>query len=157
MKMGYALYDPSEDEVKRTFAELEHFHDRITNLQYFPSEKEAEFITKYLPIQIDGDASEKIDVPNYKDLPRVSTNKLRNGFCLVMAEGLCQKFAKFWSKFSKWYTEMGMEHWKFLENYVSLQKEVRAKGAAKTDGSAKITPDYNFIKDLVAGRPVLGY
>ncbi len=157
IKCGYAAYDPTEEEIKRTFSELEHFHDRITNLQYFPSEKEAEFITRHLPIQIDGDASEKIDVPNYKDLPRVSTNKLRNGFCLVMAEGLCQKFAKFWNKFSKWNVEMGMEHWKFLEEYVRLQKEIRAKGSIKKEGGAKIVPDYNFIKDLVAGRPVLGY
>jgi len=157
MKTGYAVYDPTEEEIKRTFSELEHFHDRITNLQYYPSEREAAFITRHLPIQIDGDASEKIDVPNYKDLPRVSTNKLRNGFCLVMAEGLCQKFAKFWSKFSKWYTEMGMDHWKFLDDYVALQKEIKSKGTVKKDTSAKVTPDYTYIKDLVAGRPVLGY
>jgi len=157
MKMGYALYDPSEDEVKRTFSELEHFHDRITNLQYFPSEKEAEFMTRHLPVQIDGDPSEKIDVPNYKDLPRIATNKLRNGFCLVMAEGLCQKNAKFWGKFSKWYKEFQMDHWIYLEEFVNLQKEIKAKGKAKKDGGAKIVPDYTFIKDLVAGRPVLGY
>ncbi len=157
VKCGYATYDPSDNEIKRTFAELEHFHDRITNLQYFPSEKEAEFITKYLPLQIDGDASEKLDVPNYKDLPRIYTNKLRNGFCLVMAEGLCQKLAKFWSKFSKWYKEVGMDNWVFLDDFVKLQKETRAKGAIKKEGGAKIVPDYNYIKDIVAGRPVLGY
>ena len=157
MKMGYDIYDPTEDEINRTFSELEHFHDRITNLQYFPSKREADFITKHLPIQIEGDPSEKIDVPNYKNLPRVSTNKLRNGFCLVMAEGLCQKFAKFWGKFSKWYKEMGMDHWIFLEEYVALQKEVKSKGKTKEGGKAKISPDYTYIKDLVAGRPVLGH
>jgi len=157
VKMGYAPYDPTENEVKRTFTELEHFHERITNLQYFPSEKEAEFITMKLPIQIDGDASEKLDVPNYKDLPRVSTNKLRNGFCLVMAEGLTQKFAKFWGKFSKWYKEMEMDHWIFLEEFVKLQKEIKAKGKSKKSSGDKITPDYTYLKDIVAGRPVLGY
>src|SRR3989338_4968117 len=157
IKMGYSEYDPTEDEINRTFSELEYFHDRITNLQYFPSKKEADFITKHLPIQIEGDPSEKIDVPNYKNLPRVSTNKLRNGFCLVMAEGLCQKFAKFWGKFSKWYKEMGMEHWIFLEEYVVLQKGIRSKGKTKEAGKARIVPDFNYIKDIVAGRPVLGH
>ena len=157
LKMGYDPYDPTEEEIKRTYSELEYFHERVNNLQYFPSEEEAEFITRYLPIQIDGDASEEIDVPNYKDLPRVSTNKLRNGFCLVMAEGLCQKFAKFWGKFSKWNKEMGMGHWEFLENFVKLQKLIRSKGTVKKTDSAKIVPDYNYIKDLVAGRPILGY
>jgi len=157
IKMNYAPYDPSENEIKRTFAELEHFHERITNLQYFPSEKEVSYITSHLPIQIDGDASEKIDVPNYKDLPRVSTNKLRNGFCLVMAEGLSQKFAKFWGKFSKWYKEMDMDHWIFLEEFVKLQKEIKSKSKIKKSSSEKIIPDYTYLKDIVAGRPILGY
>ena len=157
LKMGYAPYDPTSAEINRTFSELEHFHDRITNLQYFPSKKEADFLSTHLPIQIDGDPSEKIDVPNYKDLPRVSTNKLRNGFCLVVAEGLCQKFAKFWGKFSKFYKELGMDSWIFLEEYVALQKEIRAKGKSKGGATSKIVPDYHYIKDIVAGRPVLGH
>ncbi|MBS3152714.1 DNA polymerase II large subunit [Candidatus Woesearchaeota archaeon] len=155
IKMGYSTYDPTEEEINRTFAELEHFHDRITNLQYFPSKKEADFLTKSLPVQIDGDPSEKIDVPNYKNLSRIYTNKLRNGFCLVMAEGLSQKFAKFWNKFSKWNKEIGMGHWGFLEDYVVLQKQIRAKGKIK-EATTKIVPDFNYIKDLVAGRPILG-
>ena len=153
-QMGYAEYDPTPDEVSRTFSEVEFFHDRITNLQYLPSEGECDFLTQHLPIQIDGDASEKIDVLNYKDLPRVSTNKLRNGFCLVYGEGLAQKFAKFWGKFSRWYKEIGMDHWNFLEDFVKLQKKIRAKEKGSGDG-ALIKPDYNFIKDLVAGRPIL--
>ncbi len=157
VKMGYDPYDPTSHEIKRTFSELEYFHERIANLQYFPSERETEFITSHLPLQIDGDASEKIEVPNYKDLPRVSTNMLRNGFCLVNAEGLAQKFAKFWGKFSKWYKEFGMDHWIFLDDYVKLQKEIKAHGAVKKDASVKIAPDYTYIKDIVGGRPILGH
>src|SRR3989338_10934969 len=157
IKMGYSEYDPTEDEINRTFSELEYFHDRITNLQYFPSKKEAEFLTKHLPVQIDGDASEKLDVPNYKNLPRVYTNKLRNGFCLVMAEGLSQKFAKFWNKFSKFYKDFEMDHWIFLEEYVSLQKEIKSRGKLKEAKKAKLSPDFTYIKDLVAGRPILGH
>src|SRR3989344_4768281 len=157
IKMGYSTYDPTEEEINRTFAELEHFHDRITNLQYFPSKKEADFLTKSLPVQIDGDPSEKIDVPNYKNLSRIYTNKLRNGFCLVMAEGLSQKFAKFWNKFSKFYKDFEMDHWIFLEEYVSLQKEIKSRGKLKEAKKAKLSPDFTYIKDLVAGRPILGH
>ncbi len=157
VNMGYAPYDPTEQEIKRTFSELEYFHERVANLQYFPSEREAEFLTSHLPVQIDGDPSEKFEVPNYKDLPRVSTNMLRNGFCLVMAEGISQKSAKFWGKFSKWNKEYDMEHWNFLEDYVKLQKEIKAHGALKKDPNVKISPDFTFIKDLVAGRPILSH
>ncbi len=156
-EMGYVPYDPTEAEIKRSFCEVEYFHERVTNLQYFPSEDEVTFLATHLPVQIEGDASEKFEVPNYKKLPRVSTDFMRNGFCLVMAEGLSQKSKKFWGKFSKWYTEFGMDHWKFLDDYVALQKKVKSKGqkAASSDSGVKIAPDYTYIKDLVAGRPIL--
>src|SRR3989338_1918358 len=70
---GYAKYDPSEKEIKRTSTELYDFHERITNLQYLPTEKEAEFLAANLPIQIAGEPSEKLEVSNYKDLPRNDT------------------------------------------------------------------------------------
>ena len=86
--MGYAPYDPTEQEVKRTVTELYDFHERITNLQYLPSEEEIEFLSKHLPVQVDGDPSERIEVSNYKDLDRIETNRLRNGVCLVIGEAL---------------------------------------------------------------------
>lgn len=156
-RTGYASYDPTDEEIKRTITEVDYFHDRITNLQYLPSKEELEFLTKHLTLQINGDPSEKLDVPNYKDLDRIETNKLRNGFCLVMAEGLSQKLKKFWGKFSKWYKDFGMDEWKFVDDFISLQKKIRSGGGVKKEISALITPDYTYIKDIVAGRPVLGY
>ncbi len=51
-----------------------------------------------------------------------------------------------------------MDYWIFLEEFVKLQKEARDKGTVKkSEGTAKIVPDYVYLKDLVAGRPVLGY
>jgi len=48
------------------------------------SEREIEFLTSHLPVQIDGDPSEQIEVPNYKNLPRIETNKLRiNWFSII--------------------------------------------------------------------------
>ena len=72
-QMGYATYDPTEEEVRRTITELYDYHDRITNLQYLPSEKEVWFLAEHLPVQVDGDPSEKIEVSNYKDLDRIDT------------------------------------------------------------------------------------
>lgn len=152
--LGYAEYDPREEEIKRMITELDDFHEKVTNLQYMPSEKEVEFMTKHLPVQICGEATEKYEVSNYKDLERVETNVLSNGVCLVMAESLTQKAAKFWGKFSKWNKDFKMNHWSFLEKFVKLQKKIRAKDTIKKVEDVKIMPDYTFIKDLVAGRPV---
>ena len=156
-KKGYETYDPTEEEIKRYSTELYDYHERITNLQYPPSIEEIEFLARHIPVQIDGDPSEKIDVSNYKDLQRVETNKIRNGVCLTMGEGIAQKAPKLWKQISKWGHDFGMEQWDFLEKFISLQKKIKSKqqkSPEETDNQ-KIKPDYTFIKDLVAGRPVL--
>ncbi len=151
---GYAAYDPTEQEIKRTYTELEDYHNRVTNLQYFPSKEETLFLASHLPVQVSGDPTEKVEVSNYKDLPRIPTNRVRNGFCLVMAECLALKAPKLLKQIKKWGKEFGMGDWLFLEKFVEIQKKNRAK---KKEVSSKLTPDYAFIKDLVAGRPVLSH
>jgi DNA polymerase II large subunit len=111
-KMGYETYDPTENEVKRASTELYDYHERISNLQYLPSKEEIEYLAKNVPVQVDGDASDEIVVSNYKDLPRIETNCIRNGACLVLGECICQKAPKLWKQLSKWGKDFGMEHWR---------------------------------------------
>ena len=155
-KMGYGAYDPGEEEVKRIVTELYDYHEKVTNLQYLPSTQEIDFMIRNLEVQIDGDPSEKYDVSNYKDLPRMETNKIRNGVCLVTGEGLCQKAPKLWKQIGKWGKDFDLGHWGFLEEFLKLQKKIKSKEQkGSIAGEEKIKPDYTFIKDLVAGRPVL--
>ncbi|NJL43722.1 MAG: DNA polymerase II large subunit [Nitrosarchaeum sp.] len=156
--MGYATYDPDEKEIDRTFAEIEDYHEWVTNLQYFPSKEETAFMTHNCPVEISGDETEKYEISNInlKDLPRVPQNRIRGGFCLIHSSCLELKAPKLWKNLSVWGTEMGMEHWNFLEEFVALQKKMRSKGK-ESGQSTGITPDYTYIKDLVAGRPVFGY
>lgn len=158
-KFGYAAYDATEEEVKRSYVELGDYHERVTNLQYFPSEEETAFLVQHLPVQIDGDPSEKYDVSNYKDLPRRISNQISNGFCLVTAECLALKAPKLWKQLSKWGKEMELDQWNFLGDFVVLQKEIKSRGA-KVDTTVKkeaVSPDTTYIKDIVAGRPVFTY
>ena len=156
-KNGYSEYDPTDEEVKRMTTELYDYHEKVTNLQYLPSEEELEFMVRSLAVQIDGDPSEKYDVSNYKDLGRIETNKIRNGPCLVLGEGLCQKAPKVWKQLDKWGKDFDLGHWNFLEEFLAIQKKIKSKGASKVESKdqLKIKPDFTFIKDLVAGRPVL--
>ncbi|MBI2650435.1 DNA polymerase II large subunit [Candidatus Woesearchaeota archaeon] len=150
--MGYDAYDPSEKEIRRMVTELYDYHERITNLQYLPSEKEIRFLVSNMPVQIDGDASEEIEVSNYKDIDRIETNRIRSGPCLVVGECISQKAAKIWPQLKKWSHEFGLGHWSFLQEFVQLQKETKAKEKSARKG---IVPIYTYIQDLVAGRPVL--
>lgn len=155
--MGYDVYDPDEKEVRRCPAELEDYHQFIANLQYFPSKEESMFLMQKIPIEIAGDASEKREVSNVnlKDLPRIETNNLRSGYCLIHSSCIPLKAPKLWKRLEKWGSEMGMDDWNFLSDYLTLQKKVKAKG--KKEEGKGVPPDYTYIKDLVAGRPVLSH
>ncbi|MEM4181846.1 MAG: DNA polymerase II large subunit [Candidatus Pacearchaeota archaeon] len=146
---GYEKYDPSQEEIKRVFTEIVDYHERITNLQYFPTEEEILFLAENVPLQICGDPTEELEVSNFKDLPRIDTNRIRGGICLVLAEGLAQKAAKI-LRMVKGLREKGfkLSDWDFLEKYVEIHKK-------REKGSKDITPTY--IKDLVAGRPIFGH
>ncbi len=119
--LGYDVYDPSEKEVRRTVTELYDYHEKITNLQYLPSEQEIRFLVSNLPVQIDGDPSEDAEVSNYKDLDRIETNRIRSGPCLVLGECVAQKAVKVWSQLRKWDVEFGLDHWNFLQEFMHLQ------------------------------------
>lgn len=147
---GYAKYDPTEKEVKRFVTEIFDYHERVTNLQYCPTEEEAMFIAKNMPFQICGDPTESREVSNFKNLPRVETDFIRGGFCLVAAEGLAQKAPKGLRLFKKVLKNgFDIKDWDWLDSYVELH-EKRTVGKAGSD-----SPTY--IKDLVAGRPVFGH
>jgi DNA polymerase II large subunit len=160
-KMGYAEYDADEKEVKRYYTEVMDYHERITNLQYVPSRPELEFLCQRLPIEIGGDPTESIEVSNFKNLPRVSGNAIRGGMCLIMSSCIPLKAKKLWKALSKWGHDMDMEQWDILDEFIHIQKEMKAKGGGDAkeseDDNQKIKPDYTYIADLVAGRPVFGH
>lgn len=157
--LGYGVYDPTEDEIKRMVTELYDYHEKVTNLQYLPSEEEIKMMVSNLPVQIEGDPSERYAVSNYKGLTRVGTDIIRNGPCLVLGEGLCQKAAKLHKQLAKWGKSFGLAHWGFLEQFLHLQKKIKATlGVTPVLGdSLQIKPDFTYIKDIVAGRPVLAH
>jgi len=150
---GYAKYDPTEEEIKRVWSELSDFHDRITNLQYMPTEEEALFLARNMPIQVAGDPSEKLEVSNHKNLDRVDTNFLRSGFCLIMGEGLAQKAAKGF-RLLNGVKEKGIKTSGFdwIKDYIKLH-DTRSKDVSGADEDTRPT----YIRDLVAGRPIYGH
>lgn len=169
-KLGYAVYDPDEKEINRCNTEVVDYHERVTNLQYFPSKEESDFMVLNCPIEISGEPTEKFEVSNYKDLPRVPTNKIRSGFCLLHSSCLPLKAQKLWKKIDQWGKEMDMEHWSFLKEFIDIKNRVHAshpgseKKENKKDNENKdiyekngIIPNNTFVSDLVAGRPVFGY
>ena len=149
---GYAKYDPSDEEVRRYVTENTDYHDRISNLQYFPLEEEMAFIAKNLPIQIAGEPTATLEVSNYKNLDRVETNFVRGGMCLIFSEGLAQKA-------QKGFRLLGMAKkngikstgFDWITEYLELHDKLTS-GKNKGNGGGAV-----YLKDLVAGRPIFGH
>ncbi|MGB9748332.1 MAG: DNA polymerase II large subunit [Candidatus Woesearchaeota archaeon] len=152
---GFEAYDPTEKEINRFATELFDYDERVTNLQYRPTKEEILFLAANIPVEIDGDPTEKLEVSNYKDLERVSTNRIRGGFCLVVSM-IALKAPKLWKELKVWGKDFNID-WSFLEEFLKIQKLKKAATEDKELLNAKISPDYTFITDLVGGRPVLSF
>tara|TARA_Y100000034_G_scaffold28800_2_gene34647 strand:- start:846 stop:4367 length:3522 start_codon:yes stop_codon:yes gene_type:complete len=148
---GFAKYDPDENEIKRYVTENIDYHERVTNLQYFPTEEEMDFLARNIPIQIAGDPTDKREVSNYKDLPRVETNFIRGGMCLCFSEGLAQKAQKGYRLYQSCKDRgFKMTGFDWIPEYLEIHKK-------RESGSKESGTEATYIKDLVAGRPVYGH
>ncbi|MEK6963173.1 MAG: DNA polymerase II large subunit [Nanoarchaeota archaeon] len=154
---GFATYDPTEKEIQRCPGELENYHEYVANLQYFPSPEESTFLVKHFPLEITGEPLENREISNanFKDIPRIKTNFVRGGYCLVIGECFGLNSPKVWGKMKSWAKEFGMDHWSFLDEFAEMQKKLQAKGGATEQ--VKLSPNYSYLKDIVAGRPVFGF
>ncbi len=143
-ELGIGVYEATMQEVERWKEEIQLYR-QAQHLQYTPTEKEIEIILNNCPICIDGDGTEKVEISGYRDLPRIETNRVRGGPCLVIAEGLCQKGAKI----QKHVRNLKIDGWEFIDKIVKKKEDT---GPIKS-----IDPSYKFIKDVVGGRPVYGH
>ena len=129
-----------------TWNEVERYKEEVSKysrgLQYRPSNPQLEVIAKNCPVYIDGEGVGD-EVSGQRDLPRVPTNKVREGMLLVMCEGLVLKAPKI----LKYTDTLGFKEWEWLRDFV----------AGSTDENEKITelkPIGKFLADMVAGRPI---
>lgn len=145
-ELGIGRYLPTHGEVQR-FKEEIPLYKQCQHLQYTPTNDEIELIAKNCPICIDGEGTEEVEISGYRDLPRIETNRVRGGACLVIAEGLCQKAPKI----QKHVKRLGIDGWNFVSEYLAMKK------SDDSSAEARIAPDYKYLKDIVAGRPVLAH
>ncbi len=135
-QMGFAAYQPREDEVGRYVLEVS-VYERIAGLQYKPSDDEIREIVTSCPICIDGDPTEEREVGGYMGLQRVATDRVRGGMVLVLTEGVAMKAPKI----KRHVDRLELEGWDWVTKLVKAKGERRKK---------------DFLADLIAGRPVFG-
>jgi len=142
VRRDFGLEKPimSYDEVERYKEEVGMYR----GLQYRPSNPQIEEMVNACPIYIDGEGVGN-EVTGQRDLPRVKTNKVREGMLLVLCEGLTLKAPKI----LKYVDALNLDGWDFLRPF--------AKGSGgKKEGNKmpEIKPSTKFISDVLAGRPI---
>ncbi len=150
-KLGIGDFKAEFGEIQR-FKEEIPLYKRSKNLQYTPSADEIDLIISGCPVSISGEGTESEEISGNRDLPRVNTNRLRGGACLVIAEGMCLK-AK---KLKKYVDRLDIGGWEFLDEYIKKYASGK-KSDGKEEGKVGIEPNHKYIKETIAGRPVFGH
>jgi len=97
IKKGIEKYDPTPDEINRYYTEVTDYYERVERKQYKPEKEEMDIIIKNISVEINGDPTSDIEVSNYKNLPRIETNRIRGGMSLVLTDGVV-KYPKIWKQ-----------------------------------------------------------
>ena len=150
-KFGYQSYDPLDNEVERFVTELEDYDSKITNLQFRVSAKDIRTMVRHIPVEVSGDATEKLEVLSYKDLERVETNNIRSGVCLTLS-CIYGKAFKLLKRVKGNLSGFELDHWTFLEQMMS-----KGKKEEKTSGPKGVEPSFKYMGELPGGRPVFSY
>ena len=166
-ELGIGRYIATEKEISRMKEEIPAYK-AAANLQYVPSNEEIELIMKQCPVMIDGEGTEKEEIGGNRDLPRIETNQIRGGACLVLAEGMTQKAPKI----QKNVKALKLDGWEFIDQVIEYVKKKGAASASGGHGGKKFTdpwakesevergviePSPKYLADLIAGRPVFAY
>ncbi|MCQ2086143.1 MAG: DNA polymerase II large subunit [archaeon] len=145
--IGIGKYIPTQQEIDRFIEEIP-LYKQCQHLQYSPTPEEIRLIVGNCPVCIDGEGTEKLELSGFRDLPRIETNQVRGGACLVIAEGLCQKAAKI----NKHVSKLGIKGWEFIIEYI------KGKNVSTSENdSREVKPEEKYLKDIIAGRPIFGH
>jgi DNA polymerase II large subunit len=144
--LGLDRYKPTDEEVERFVEEIDLYDMEAARLQYKPSPKEIRNAIRNIPVEVTGEQTDRVEVSGYRDLKRIETNSVRGGAMLVLGEGVLQKAPKI----LKYVETLELDGWEWLNDMVTSKTE------SKTE-TFEVTPSYKYIKDLIAGRPVLSH
>ncbi len=141
-KLKLEGYRPLDEEVERYVHEVILYDRRCKPLQYCPTEDEIRTIVKNIPVCVDGDPTEDVEVMAHRNLDRIPTNNIRGGACLVIGEGLALKAKKLAKKAKDFDID-----WDFLLSV----------GKKKKEGSEDDREYAAFMSEIVGGRPIFSF
>jgi len=145
-------YVATEAEIGRYVEEVK-LYDRRVHLQYPSSNREIRYAVKHLSVEINGDSTEDEEVSAFRDLPRIETNHIRGGACLVLNDGILLKAPKL-HRIAK---NMRLDGWDWLADLKKIVQKEEIIEKRKDNEKEKITPNSKYVSDIIGGRPVFSH
>ncbi len=141
--LGLDRFKPTDDEVERYVEECQIYEEQVSR-QYKLSDDEIRKIVRGCTVCINGEPTEEREVAVHRNLPRIESNRVRGGMCLVISEGVAMKAPKI-LRFAN-----GLDlDWSWLEGIIKIAKS--------ESGERKIGPNEKFLEGTAAGRPIFCY
>ncbi|MEX2719268.1 MAG: DNA polymerase II large subunit [Candidatus Sigynarchaeota archaeon] len=171
--LGLGKWIPTEDEVARYIEEIK-LYDKVVNLQYTSKVEELDWVVRHLTVEVTGDQTNPEEVSAHRNLPRIETNAIRGGACLVVNDGVLAKAPKL----NKIIDALGIkalkEGWDWLKHIPKGNHDDKqldnmadkkfgdelfqgAKKEEKKEGKKRIEPKDKFISEVIAGRPIIAH
>ncbi|MHA1213184.1 MAG: DNA-directed DNA polymerase II large subunit, partial [Candidatus Heimdallarchaeota archaeon] len=149
--LNLSKYKATAKEMKR-FVEEVDLYNRVMHLQSPTTPEQIEFAVKNLPVEVTGEPTNPDEVSAFRDLPRIETNCLRGGACLVLNDGIVGRAMKI----LKTVTAVGLKDWDWLKS-VKITSAKTQSDKEKEEAKEKTQPSAGYIKDVIAGRPIFSH
>ncbi len=162
-----SAFTPTHEEIER-FVEEITLYGQTKHFQVLTSQQQIRKAAKNLPVELNGEPTEKEEVSGYRNIRNVNTNKVRGGMCLVLNDGVVGRAHKILKNVEK----LGVQGWDWLRglkkyspsamaNVVESridQKKVRPKKLTERSATNQLVePNPKFLTDILGGRPIFAH
>ncbi|MEM2962195.1 MAG: DNA polymerase II large subunit [Candidatus Bathyarchaeia archaeon] len=138
--LGLDRYKATDEEAKRFVEELRTYERAVARFQYrFPDEVIYNAVLR-LPVEVTGVETDPVEVPTFRNLRRIETNRVRGGALRVLNDGLLGRA----NKALKIIDKLGISGWEWLRDI-------------KAELQNSVSRELMFLEDVIAGRPVFSF
>ncbi len=139
--LGLDPYRATEVEAKRFIEEARLYEREVARFQFKASDEELATAIRNLPVEVNGVATDQIEVTSFRNIPRIETNRVRAGALLVVNDGILGRGNKLINIIDR----LGISGWDWL-------KDLKAKSTGADEPH-----QHQFLEDVVAGRPIFSF
>jgi len=149
--LGLSRYKATRQEMMRFVEEID-LYNRVMHLQSPTTTEQIETAVGNLPVEVTGEKTNPEEVSAFRDLPRIETNCLRGGACLVLGDGIIGRAMKI----LRTVTAVGLTDWDWLKDLKATVAKAQ-DDQEKEEQKAKTQPSDGYIKDVISGRPIFSH